>query len=235
MGSPSRTMSSAFAHSLRLERSRRETDFSRKDRDEAPLAQTRHPRDLSHRRARAGSTKGRQGHRDRRVPPRRRDEPRGEHVFHQLKAVGGRLCGAQPFAKLAHAGLSPERRQVDVGIRQRAGGYAEDRGGAAWPEVHPHHRRVLHRVDDEHAGICPRSDDAGISSGGRRVGGIINPHLIVAQVDDELDRPARQDPLSSRRLPVRAEPEALDEFAQRWARSVGEILHGVRPPCSVTR
>lgn len=58
--------------------------------------------------------------------------------------------------------------------------------------------------------------------------GIINPHFIVMQVDDELSRSAGKNPLLARRLAVLYQPEEVDQFFERRCRMI-EIAPHVRP------
>src|SRR5262249_17266912 len=105
---------------------------------------------------------------------------------------------------------------------------AEGVGGARW-EVQGDDRRVHERVDQEEVAVRSRDNRPGIPP---RVGGVrrvVNPDLVVAEVDHQLDRTARQNPLPEMCWRVRTQPEAVDALVKRRTRSVGTQEHGHGP------
>src|SRR5262249_29423582 len=104
-----------------------------------------------------------------------------------------------------------------------------DREGAARSEVDTDDRRVLKRVDQKEVAVRARDNRARIPP---RVGGVrrvVNPDLVVAEVDHQFDRTARQNSLPGMRWRVRTKPEAVDELVKRRTRDIGTQEHGHGP------
>src|SRR5262249_148057 len=65
-----------------------------------------------------------------------------------------------------------------------------------------------------------------------RAGGVrrvVNPDLVVAEVDHQFDRTARQNPLPGMRWRVRTKPEAVDILVKRRTRDISTQEHGHGP------
>jgi hypothetical protein len=57
---------------------------------------------------------------------------------------------------------------------------------------------------------------------------IVNPQLVVPEIDDEFDRPARQNPFFEMRLSVIVvEPKVVDEVSERRRRFVRPVQHQI--------
>src|SRR5262249_28820034 len=82
----------------------------------------------------------------------------------------------------------PEAFEIDVAVGELLDGYAEAGDRAARSEVHADDRRVLERVDQEEFTIRPRDNRPGISATAVRVCRVVNPDLVVAEVDHQFDR-----------------------------------------------
>jgi len=53
----------------------------------------------------------------------------------------------------------------------------------------------------------------------------MNAHLVLTQVDDQLDCPAGEDPFLAGCLGARQKPEVTDEAIKGWPRRMGEVQH----------
>src|SRR5262249_40020496 len=133
-----------------------------------------------------------------------------------------------PFAEFGGRS-SPEIFEGDVRVGEFARRYAEDGDRAARSEVHADDRRVLERVDQEEVAVRSRDNRPRIPPSAGGGGGVINPDLVVGEVDHQFDRTARQNPLPGMRRRVRTQPEAVDELVKRWTRDVGTQEHGHGP------
>src|SRR5262249_19982331 len=110
-----------------------------------------------------------------------------------------------------------------------ARGYAEGGGRPARSEVHADDRRVHERVDQEEVAVRSRDSRPGIPPGAVGLRRVVNPDLVVAEVDDQFDRTARQNPLPGMRWGVRTKPEAVDVLVERGTGGVGAQEHGRGP------
>src|SRR5262249_11933652 len=103
--------------------------------------------------------------------------------------------------------------------------YAEEREGPARPEVDARDRGVLRRVDHEVPAVGPGDNRPGQPPAATGVRRVVDPDLVIAEVDHQLDRPARQNPLPRVRGGGGARPESRDELAERRGGSVGVVEH----------
>src|SRR5262249_19029367 len=138
---------------------------------------------------------------------------------------GGR---AQPFAEFG-GHWSPEAFEIDVRVGEFACRYAEDGDRAARSEVDADDRRVLERVDQEEVAVRSRDNRPRIPPRAVGVRRVVNPDLVVAEVDHQFDRTTRQNPLPGMRWRVRTKPEAVDALVKRRTREIGTQEHGHGP------
>src|SRR5262249_24502534 len=119
--------------------------------------------------------------------------------------------------------------EIDVRVGEFACRYAEDGDRASRSEVHADDRRVLERVDQEEVAVRSRDNRPRIPPRAGGVGGVVNPDLVVTEVDHQFDRAARQNPLPGMRWRVRTKPEAVDALVKRRTRDIGTQEHGHGP------
>jgi hypothetical protein len=137
---------------------------------------------------------------------------------------------SKPVTKLTSR-PTPQRLQVHVRIDQLADRQIEEWKGAAGSEVHAEQRRFFGSVDDEESVVRARDDRTREALADASTNSIINTQLVVPQIDDELDRPARQNPLLQVRwLVVVVEPDVLDEIGEWRSWAASAVQHGVRMP-----
>src|SRR3954465_493993 len=84
---------------------------------------------------------------------------------------------------------------------------------------------MLARVDPERHAIAAGRDRSGQPAVIRRAGRTVDAKLVLREVDDQLDRPARHDALACVERSVAERPEVVDQVAQRRAGLVDEISH----------
>jgi hypothetical protein len=164
------------------------------------------------------------------VATRRAVQAGGERLFQQGESLRGRGRRAEPLAKLGGR-PPPEGFEIDVRVGQFAGGDAEERGRPARPEVDAHERRVLRVVAHEEPAVGPGDDRPGVPPAAVGARGIMDPDLVLAEVDHQLDRPVREESRSRVRGRVRAQPELLDEVAERRGGGMGTGEHGSQSVC----
>ncbi len=157
------------------------------------------------------------------VTPPRPIQSRAQSTLEDPEALLWCRRGTERLAQLAGP-PSPHGVQVEVRVRETAGRDAEERRGPARSEVHPHDRRVLERVDDEEAAVRAGDDRAGQAPAALLVG-VVDPELVLVEVDDELERSARQDALPSVAGSVAQAPEVLDEAIERRPRDGRPVEH----------
>src|SRR5262249_36157655 len=101
---------------------------------------------------------------------------------------GGR---AQAFAEFG-CRPSPEPSEIGVCVGEIVHRNAENGGRAARSEVNADERRMYERVDQEEVAVRPRDNRPRIPLNAAEVRWIENPNLVVAEVNDQIDRTARQ-------------------------------------------
>src|SRR5262249_59659748 len=110
------------------------------------------------------------------------------------KSFRRRSSRAKPFAQFG-GHWPPEGFEIDVRVGEVARRYAEDGDRAARSKVHADDRSVHERVDQEEVAVRSRNNRPRIPLRAGGVGWAVNPDLVVAEVDHQFDRTARQDPL----------------------------------------
>jgi hypothetical protein len=156
--------------------------------------------------------------------------PREERVLHDRKPSSGRSCG-ELHSKF-DGPLSPEGVEVHMRISQFIHG-AKKRKGSAGFEVDAHDRRVLCRINRKAGSVRPRDDGPGKPAATVELNGIVNPNLIVDEVEHQLNRTAGQNPFARVHRFVRAHPNAVNDFPKRAPRNVERESH--RDTCYKSR
>ena len=157
---------------------------------------------------------------------------RRERADHRLlqdgKAVRRFRRGGEPLAQLDRT-PPPEGLELHVRIGERADRSTQDARGAARPEVDADDRGVGARLDTEGPAVGTRDDRPAKPGGLLTVAGPLDAELVLVQVEDDLDRPARDDALLRMRRRVGQRPEVLDEPGEGRRRSVDAIDGTARP------
>jgi hypothetical protein len=152
---------------------------------------------------------------DRGVTLARAMQAREERLFEQPESSRRTFGAADALSKLAPA-PSPERFQIDVPVGELAARHSEEREGASGPEMHADHRALMERVDRKRRCIRTRHQRAGQVRAMIRLRWMVDSQLVLAQVDDQLDRTAWQDAvLAASGLISVVEPEVLHESRER--------------------
>src|SRR5262249_17909252 len=110
-------------------------------------------------------------------------------------------------------------------IGQLARWHSDERRCGAWLEVNAGDRGVLRGIEHEEPIVSYRDQCSEKLPVAIPMNRIVDPKLVLAEVDYELGRSARQDLFSGMRGKVAAEPKSIHEFVQRRAGPVADIEH----------
>src|SRR5262249_24095592 len=162
------------------------------------------------------------------VPWPRLAQASEEQFFQHGKSLLRRAGRAKPFAEF-DGRSSPEAFEIDVRVGEFDCRHAEDGGRAAWSEVHADDRCVHEWVDQEEVAVRSRDNRSRIPPTAIGMRRVVNPDLVVREVDHHLDRTARQNPLPGMRWYVRTIPEAVDVLVERRTRNISAQKHSHGP------
>lgn len=122
--------------------------------------------------------------------------------------------------------VPPQRPKVHVRIRDRARRNAEEWKGATGPEMNPHDRRMFRSIDDKAPRVGARNDCTGEAFAFATTPGIVNPQLILAEVEHDFHRAARKNSFPLVRRRIAEMPESLDERVEWGWHFADGVMHG---------
>ena len=161
------------------------------DRKKAPMAQAGLSRDILNPRPDARCGEAAERKRNDGMQRAATLKSMGQNRVKVIEAGLVRCRSAQSLAQLARGRVTPEPGQIDVVVRELTARHSKNDAGAPRFEVYAHHRRVLHRIDDERTGVRARHRSGGKRSGAGSWHRAVDPHLVVMEVEDELDGATR--------------------------------------------